>query len=246
MVCSLACHIYLHQIENIYVIMKVVRVCYLKFLEDDISHIHADEANNWLVQLPQKKQTGIQRLVRNSDRMISLMATQLVKICAQAEGIENFRLSDVCYPDTGKPYWKSEAGARFDFNVTHSDRLVIAAASTTVKLGIDAEKIRELRNLNFKRVLSEEELEEIRKLPDRFFVYWTKKEAVVKAANTTGLERMHDVRLNHYHAVIDDVTWYLNNIELDKSIKSDYVIHLATSEPVDKIITRQVIPADLV
>jgi len=94
-------------------------------------------------------------------------------------------------------------------------------------------------------VLSADELAEIQQTPDRFFDYWSKKEAVVKAANTTGLGRMRDVQLRKNHAVLDNKKWYLKNIELNAPLLNQYAIHLATSEPVDEVIIKQILLSEL-
>jgi 4'-phosphopantetheinyl transferase len=228
-------------------IINSVRLCYIAHQgESDFSQIDEQLVNQWLSELSSVRRSSVLRLVHRSDRITSLLAARLLMICAQLEGIDAFRLSEVQYPDPGKPCWQSKSGDFFDFNISHSDKLIAVAASKTMKVGIDAEKIRELKNLNFKMVLSADELMAIQQTPDLFFELWSKKEAVVKAANTSGLGRMRDVQLKRDYALLDDMNWYLSNIELNESLTDQYAIHLATSMPVDEVIMKQIVLSDLI
>ncbi|MCK4674360.1 MAG: 4'-phosphopantetheinyl transferase superfamily protein [Gammaproteobacteria bacterium] len=222
--------------------MNIVRLYYIRHQgESDLTQVNEKQVNKWSSELSLPKQASVQRLLHHSDRLASLLATQLLMMCAQHEDIKSFRLADVQYPDKGKPCWKSKTGDFFDFNISHSDKVIVVVTSKTVNVGVDAEKIRELKSLSFKKILSADELIEIQKSPGRFFDLWSKKEAVVKAANTTGLGRMSDVKLKQNHAVLDEKKWYLKNIDLN----NQYAIHLATSEPVDEVIIKQILISKL-
>lgn len=225
--------------------MNNVRLCYLNLEEDDIAQIEQHHLRSWLAELPRDKQEAVQRLLHNSDRIISLLATQLLKICVDLEGIPDFCLADVRYPVTGKPMWNSKAGNELDFNITHSGNVIVVAVSRKMMLGVDIEMVRELKSLKFKRVLMPAELESIQKSPKKFFDFWTKKEAVVKAANTAGLSRMHDVQLQRECAVLDDKKWYLRKVELDSLLTNRYVCYLAVSGPVDEVICQKIFLDDL-
>ncbi len=69
-----------------------------------------------------------------------------------------------------------------------------------------------------------------------FFDLWSKKEAVVKAADTVGLARMSDVSLKQNMAVLDEEQWFLKSINLD----DQYAINMATSKAVDELIVKQI------
>jgi 4'-phosphopantetheinyl transferase len=223
-----------------------VHLCYLKHQQaEDLVHIEKPQLEQWLAELPPEKQAAVKRLARRSDRLTSLLATRLLKLCARDVGIENFYLTDVHYPEKAKPCWLNETASFFDFNITHTDSLIVVAASNSVTLGIDAEKIRKLKNLNFRRVLSPFELSAIQATPVLFFDFWTIREAVVKAANTRGLVRMHDVYLEQNRAILDDKEWYIKSIELDRALHDQFVVHLATSEPDVEISIKRVMLNDL-
>ena len=216
--------------------MNSVRLYFIKHQgENDLAQIDAIRVQQWLSELSSQKQASIQRLIHYRNRVTSLAALRMLRLCAQDEGIRNFKLSDMQYPDTGKPFWKNNKNY-FDFNISHSGNLIVIAASAAVKVGVDVEQIRQLKRLSFKRVMSADELAEIEQTPVLFFDLWSKKEAVVKAADTVGLARMSDVGLKQNMAVLDEKQWFLKSIKLD----DQYAINMATSKAVDELIVKQI------
>jgi len=216
--------------------MNSVRLYYIKHTgESDLSQIGTLQVEQWLSSLSVQKQGAIQRLLHHRSQVNSLAGLQLLKMCAMDSGIKNFDLKEIEYPESGKPFWKSE-DAFFDFNISHSGDFILATSSQSVSVGIDVEKIKELKRLNFKMVMSTEELAQIQKQPMLFFSLWSKKEAVVKAANTVGLARMSEVNLNALSAELDDKIWHLKTVDLDEA----YAINLATSENIDEFIVKQI------
>ena len=195
-----------------------------------------------LAALPAGKKAAVEQLVQQADRAASLLGLLLLEKIARDEDIAGFRLADLCYPQAGKPYWCNSPAADFDFNISHSSGLVLAAASTSLKLGVDAEKIRPLRSLRFDRIMTAAELKSIEKTPERFFELWSQKEAVVKAADTKGISRMSDVELAGDRAVLDGTGWYLAELASRMQCAQDYAVHLATSVPADKIVIREISP----
>ena len=222
--------------------MNSVRLYYIKHQgEHDLAQIDTMLEEQWLSELSLKKRASIQRLLFYRNRMNSLSGLRLLNICAQDEGLEKFKLSDVQHPHTGKPFWENNSGF-YDFNISHSGNFILIVASTTLKVGVDVEAIRQLKYLSFKRVMSQKELVQIQQRPVLFFDLWSKKEAVIKAANTVGLARMSDVKLKQDMAMLDEETWCLKRIDLDKH----YAINMASSSPVDELIVKQLQLVDLI
>jgi phosphopantetheinyl transferase len=182
-------------------------------------------------------------LINDKDRLSSLLGLCLLKRCAEDEGVSGFSLADIHYPETGKPYWLSKKTRQFDFNISHSEDIVVVAMSTSLRVGVDIEKIRKLKYLNFKMVLSADELTQIRQTPELFFNLWSKKEAVVKAANTAGIARMREVELDKEQAMLDDVCWYIRSLSKLMGLQDTFSAHLATSKPATDIVLKD-LPVD--
>ena len=227
--------------------MNSVRLYYINHNgKSDLDRVGNKQMDQWLSELSMLKRDAVKRLINRGDRTASLLALQLLKMCAHDEAIDDFSLCDVDYPETGKPNWQSKQGHILDFNISHSNECVLVAASNSVKVGVDVEKVRELKNLNFKMVMSPDELKLIRETPGLFFEIWSKKEAVVKAADTSGLSRMRDVILANDHAMLDGANWYLRSIKMKEQLDDQYEIYLATSEPVDKLKIKNILLEDLI
>ncbi len=215
--------------------MNSVRLYYIKHAgESDLAQIGPMIVEQWIASLSIQKQDAIQRLLHHRSQVNSLAGLRLLKMCAVDSDISNFNLKDIEYPEAGKPIWKNKSDF-FDFNISHSGNFILVISSQSALVGIDVEKIKELKRLNFKMVMSSQELAQIQKQPVLFFDLWSKKEAVVKAADTIGLARMSDVKLQVDSAALDEKKWHLKTISLDDA----YVINLATSKPIDKVILKQ-------
>jgi 4'-phosphopantetheinyl transferase len=238
--------------------MNSVRLYYIKILpESEPPSVSDVQFSGWMDELSPQKRSAVQRLIHFDDRLTSMLGLRLLRKCALDEGISDFTLSDVVYPERGKPYWcpkskghqSSTSEDFFDFNISHTQGLVVVAISRTLRLGVDAEKARPLKRLSFKMVMSEQELTAIEKTPERFFEIWSKKEAVVKAANTAGLARMRDVILGandgYDSALLDDGVWYLKSMTERLGFGESYAVFLATEKPVEKVTVKAVSIGDL-
>lgn len=101
----------------------------------------------------------------------------LSQVLANLYGISNPR---ILRDDHGKPYLPDFP---VHFNLSHCSGLVVCAVGNC-PLGVDAEKIRPLRERVMGRCLSPEEIAAVESSPDpdaRFFQHWTLKESYVKA-----------------------------------------------------------------
>jgi 4'-phosphopantetheinyl transferase len=103
-------------------------------------------------------------------------------------GYLNLDPAKICfvYGDKGKPDVVS--AGNLQFNLTHSDGMAAVAFTTGCQLGIDAEHIRPLADMEpiADRYFSVEEAAELMLLPEderepAFFRCWTRKEAYIKA-----------------------------------------------------------------
>jgi len=229
---------------------------YYTWRDDDKgdSLIGDDLREQWLRELSPEKKVAVSRRLHKTDQDSSLVGLQLVKYCAQDMQVAGFDLSDIEYPEAGKPFWQdatlseNKEVSSFDFNISHSDNLIMVVASTSMRVGVDVEKIRPLKNLNFKSVMLEHELAQIKKQPEQFFKLWSIKEAVVKAADTAGLSRMLDVKIDErkYATIADDrrsfsvefeaQSWQIKQWHMDDSVQNKkFSAAVATSQLLDEL-----------
>jgi len=93
--------------------------------------------------------------------------------------------------DRGKPVLRDADRNPIEFSVSHSGGLALYAFARGVRIGVDVERIRPMRDVRglAERVLSRAEFDAFERLdaPERaraFFATWTRKEAFVKARGT--------------------------------------------------------------
>jgi 4'-phosphopantetheinyl transferase len=102
-------------------------------------------------------------------------------------------LSQMTYPENGKPQLPG-----VHFNISHSDHLVVCALSTEGEIGIDLEVEGEIELNHFADYFTDVEWKDILSAADskkRFYFYWTRKEAVIKALGVN-LSWLHKIDLD--------------------------------------------------
>ncbi|MDV7340260.1 4'-phosphopantetheinyl transferase superfamily protein [Terasakiella sp. A23] len=86
----------------------------------------------------------------------------------------------------GRPHVK-DGGANFDFNLSHSEGMIVLAVSDGRNIGVDVERVKENIDLDIaESVFSKEEFDQFQKLPEsqkrnHFFRLWVLKESFIKA-----------------------------------------------------------------
>ncbi|MFM6064502.1 MAG: 4'-phosphopantetheinyl transferase family protein [Microcystis aeruginosa] len=103
------------------------------------------------------------------------------------------------YSERGKP----SINHQFQFNLSHSEEMAICGLTLTARIGVDLEKMRQMKDLDSltKRFFCAREHELVEKSAEKeklFFQLWTAKEAYLKALGTGisgGLDRV-EVGLN--------------------------------------------------
>jgi 4'-phosphopantetheinyl transferase len=108
----------------------------------------------------------------------------------------------------GRPHIQApnvEEGRTLNFNLSHSDGLVVLALARNIDIGVDAEYIENAPVLDADHFFSPTEARALRALPstqqsERFFELWTLKESYVKA-NGMGLQ----IPLDSFSFALDDI-----------------------------------------
>lgn len=119
-------------------------------------------------------------LVSENKRKQKIAADMLCRqMLANADGINP---ENIIFDKTsnGKPYARNSG---FRFSISHCGNLVICAVSKN-EIGIDIEKIRDIRLKAAEKFASKNELQYIGNIPERFFEIWTLKEAFFKCKGT--------------------------------------------------------------
>ncbi|MFK7807233.1 MAG: 4'-phosphopantetheinyl transferase superfamily protein [Saprospiraceae bacterium] len=102
-------------------------------------------------------------------------------------------LSKMTYQENGKPEMEG-----LWFNISHSAHQVVCVLSTEGPIGIDIEVRSDIELSDFVNYFTEQEWLDIQGATDplaRFYFYWTRKEAVIKALGVN-LSWLHEIELD--------------------------------------------------
>jgi 4'-phosphopantetheinyl transferase len=135
----------------------------------------------------------------------------------------NNNLEELKYTEFGRPYLENN----LNFNISHSNQLVVCATSKFGRLGIDIEEIKEInfRGLS-KRYFHKNEHQLIENKKD-FLKIWTRKEAILKAHGCGLRIELKQLDTTRNPVELDQNYWFY---AIDLPFKNS-VCHLATSFP---------------
>lgn len=176
-----------------------------------------------LLQLPEVLQKKVRAFRRWEDAHASLLGKHMLQYAVTENG-QSHTLASLQYTAMSRPYFPGDA----DFNISHTDQVVVCALANYNKIGIDIEKPQPLDIEDFKQQFSNAEWDHIHRSSDplqTFYEYWTAKEAVLKASGTGLTEELH--LLNPF----ENNEWQLYTIRHF----SPYLCHVASQQPLGKI-----------
>jgi 4'-phosphopantetheinyl transferase len=176
-------------------------------------YIHALPPNLAKEILQYKKQDDINRLTAGK-----YLLKKLLLDAGQPENILDKHEID----PMGKPF----INGVHSFNISHSGQVVICVLlNEQGNVGADVERIRDIEIEKFSKQFSPPEMMQILGSPhptEKFFDFWTMKEAVMKADGRGMRMALHSIRLKLDHATIDDKegVWNLYPVMLHETVRS--------------------------
>ena len=197
-----------------------------------------DETYNILLKiLPKRLQVSVEKFVQWKDRHRSLFGKLLLRLLLIKYDFSEKILEDLKITTYGR-YFIDES---IDFNISHSEDIVICAISRSLRIGIDVEYINDTINVSdFTSVMQEKEYLDVlnSNIPSNsFYQLWTKKEAIIKADGRGLSYNVLDIDLlDGYARTKDNIIWYLEEL----NIEENYFSHIASSLKVDTINLNQV------
>jgi 4'-phosphopantetheinyl transferase len=166
----------------------------------------ASEYNSLTRYLNADELSRAERFHYDDDRMTYVTSHALLRLVIFKQ--LNIRTSDLSYlfSENGKPFLE---GNPVWFNLTHTRDAFAFAVSKNAAVGIDMEDIN--RNIDYESIIknffSPEENEFILKNPaealNRFFLLWTRKEALLKAIGTGLLDNLHKIDVHKSNCFIE-------------------------------------------
>ncbi|NIG56059.1 4'-phosphopantetheinyl transferase superfamily protein [Chitinophaga sp. Cy-1792] len=114
-----------------------------------------------------------------------------------------------------------------DFNLSHTGNVAVCAFSTEGRVGIDIEKIQPIELDDFEGIWTPAELQFIQHDHSRFFYYWTRKEAIIKADGRGLHLPLQLIDVSKDQVLLDQKSWQLQELFLLPGYKA----HIATDLP---------------
>lgn len=176
-----------------------------------------------LALLPPDLQQQLLRKRQWMDRQLSL-AGKLLLLKLLEQRNSKYSMAELKYNSYRRPYF--DGGP--DFNIAHSGNIVIFCAADQGQVGIDIEQINELDFADFTDFFTINEWTHINKHPnkfDRFYNFWTKKEAVLKAIGSGFHTPLNAVDVSGESLIYDNITYQMTSVDVDPA----YKCHLAAT-----------------
>ena len=186
-----------------------------------VQKLNAEIFSHFFQQLPPPIQNKISKFRNWEDSQRCLLGNALLIRGLEFLGL-TYSLNNLKYTEYKRPFFDD----LIDFNISHSGEYIICAISTTNKVGVDVEKMKDIPINNFKNIFSDEEWNNVStdKSLRSFYTYWTKKEAFLKAIGTGMNIPLKNITIPGNKIVWENREWFLEEIKLDK----DYLSHVSS------------------
>ncbi len=179
----------------------------------------------YLNELPKVMQDKNNKYLRWQDRHAHVLGRLLLIKALQIFGYDKTELSKIKYTDYGKPYLENG----LEFNISHTENLVVLAINKTHVLGIDVELIRPIVFENFNEVMTKDEWQNINKATNKtetFFRHWVTKESVIKADGKGLSIPLLDIKIEEENKIkYKNKVWFIQPLQLAEN----YSASLATN-----------------
>lgn len=150
----------------------------LKFL--NIASLDQSSLDCWFDSMSNERRKETLALLPENKKRQKIAADMLCRqMLAEAEGLSPAEII-IKKSKNGKPYAENSS---YKFSVSHCGNTVVCAVSKN-EIGVDVERIRNIRFKMSEKFACENEIEYIGENLDRFFKIWTLKEAYFKCKGT--------------------------------------------------------------
>ncbi len=207
-------------------------ICYYSEIKKKWSESELEEK---LKLLPEILQIEAKRKKRWTDRQLSITGKLLLKELIVGLEASQLSLADIKYTDYNRPWFDSS----IDFNIAHSGNFVICCGTDTGSIGVDIEQIKPIVLDDYIDYFTSDEWRIIldsENQSDRFFEFWTRKEAIVKAIGTGLHIPLSNIAVINNRVTYNDISYYIQKLIIAK----DYQCHLASTEPVAIVDSMQI------
>ncbi|MGZ3756925.1 MAG: 4'-phosphopantetheinyl transferase family protein [Mucilaginibacter sp.] len=167
-----------------------------------------------LARLPHAISSAILKKVNPRDVQLAISG-KLLLLEALAQMEIDRDLSTLQLDAYQRPFFDED----IDFNISHSGNMAICCATLDGKIGVDIEQVQPIDFDDYKGYFNPNEWDEILSAGDKteaFFKFWTRKEAVLKAAGTGFYTPLLDIDVASDHVDYAGSEYYLTRLNINK------------------------------
>jgi len=179
-----------------------------------------------LENLPKALSNRAHRYLDEESSLSYITGRLLLKKALLKNGLQAFLLEEIRYSEHGKPSFIDH-----NFSISHSNGYVALVFGTEFSIGIDIEKKKNIDLKLFKYLFTEQEWESIIEAEnslERFYWFWVRKEALLKAAGCA-LTALKQLEVLEHHGLYKDKYYYFKPFNFN----TDFNGIVATEEKVN-------------
>lgn len=165
-----------------------------------------------LKHLPKSLTLRAKRYINTESSLSYSIGRLLLKKALIEAGLPISLLEKIQYSEEGKPALEG-----YYFSISHGNGCVALIFGTTFSVGIDIEKKKEIDLKLFKYLFTETEWKSITNAENslgRFYWFWVRKEALLKAAGCT-LKDLKHLKVLEQHGIYKGKYYYFESFDFD-------------------------------
>ncbi|AFU68357.1 4'-phosphopantetheinyl transferase [Psychroflexus torquis ATCC 700755] len=165
-----------------------------------------------LKNLPKRLQERAKRYLDEESSMSYSAGRLLLKRALSENGLPASLLEEIGYSEQGKPSFKDH-----NFSISHSNGYVVLAFSTNFSVGIDIEKKKTIDLKLFSYLFTALEWASIlnaKNSLERFYWFWIRKEALLKAVGCT-LKELKQLEVYEHYGTYKEKRYYFKSFDFD-------------------------------
>ncbi|WP_415376421.1 4'-phosphopantetheinyl transferase family protein [Patiriisocius sp. Uisw_017] len=183
-----------------------------------ISIVKMPESNTFftkemlLKNLPESTWERANRYLDKVDSLSYITGRLLLKKALFKNGISTSLLEEIRYSELGKPSFTT-----YNFSISHSNWYVALIFGTKFSVGIDIEKKKNIDLKLFNYLFTQTEwssIIEAKNSLERFYWFWVRKEALLKAAGCA-LKDLKQLEVFEHHGMYKDKRYYFESFYFD-------------------------------
>ncbi|MEL6972713.1 MAG: 4'-phosphopantetheinyl transferase superfamily protein [Bacteroidota bacterium] len=188
--------------------------------------------------LDEATQQRLQRFRRWQDAQATLLGRLLLRASLWKNFRYELQANSISYSSYSKPHLHD---SDIQFNISHSDAMVVCVLQEKVAIGVDIEAYRPIAIRDFRSQMTSNEWNRVQQADNTllaFYDYWTSKEAILKVVGA-GLQidlKSFEIPADRAGVELNGQYWHLRLVELEPN----YCCYVSSALPIQSLIVDKV------